>query len=176
MPRGKYKSKIGTVVSDKMDKTVVVNVIQIKKHPRYTKAIKRNTTFKAHDENEGCQVGDKVLIIETKPTSKTKRWRVSKILTRSKLVEAEIAEAASGLAEQEAQITGAVVESKEPEAKIVEEAPQTTEESAEASQPEAASEVPEASEEAKSEVPETEEANPEAETEEPEDKEGGQGE
>lgn len=171
MPRGIYKSKIGTVVSDKMDKTVVVNVIQIKKHPRYTKAIKRNTTFKAHDENEGAQVGDKVLIIETKPSSKTKRWRVSKILTRSKLVEAEIAEAASGLAEQEAQITGAGAESTEPEAEITPEAPQTTEASFEASQPEAPSEVTEDSEEAETEVAETEEP----ETEEPEDK-GGQGE
>lgn len=175
MPRGIYKSKIGTVVSDKMDKTVVVNVIQIKKHPRYTKAIKRNTTFKAHDENEGAQVGDKVLIIETKPRSKTKRWRVSKILTRSKLVEAEIAEATSGLAEQEAQITGAGVESKEPEEQVTPEAPQTTEESLEASEPEAASEVAQVDEEAESEFTASEEASTEAETEEPEDK-GGQGE
>lgn len=80
MPRGKYKSKVGTVVSDKMDKTVVVDVTHIKKHSRYQKAVKRNTRFKAHDENEQCKVGDKVLILETKPSSKTKRWRVSKIL------------------------------------------------------------------------------------------------
>ena len=57
MPRGKYKSKVGTVISDKMDKTVVVDVIQIKKDPRYKKAVKRNTKFKAHDENEQCRVG-----------------------------------------------------------------------------------------------------------------------
>jgi small subunit ribosomal protein S17 len=80
MPRGKYKSKVGTVISDKMDKTVVVDVIQIKKDPRYKKAVKRNTKFKAHDENEQCKVGDKVLIIETRPVSKTKRWRVSRII------------------------------------------------------------------------------------------------
>ena len=89
MPRGLYKSRVGTVVSDKMDKTVVVNVIQIKEHPRYNRAIKRNTTYKAHDESENCEIGDTVLIIETKPTSKTKRWRVSKILERSKLAAAE---------------------------------------------------------------------------------------
>lgn len=114
MPRGKYKSKIGTVVSDKMDKTVVVDVIQIKKHPRYSKAIKRNTTFKAHDEKESCQIGDKVLILETRPSSKTKRWRVSKILERSKLVEAGIEEVKSGLAE-EAGITGSGKEALEAE-------------------------------------------------------------
>ncbi len=161
MPRGIYKSRIGTVVSDKMDKTVVVNVIQIKEHPRYTKAIKRNTTFKAHDENENCQVGDKVLIIETKPTSKTKRWRVSKILERSKMVEAEKAEAESRLAEEEAEITGSGVDAAEPETENVEEA--------EAAEPQATAEVSE------SEAPEAEEASAEGETEEPEDK-GGQGE
>lgn len=83
MPRGKYKSKIGTVVSDKMNKTVVVDVIQMKMDPRYKKAVKRNTRFKAHDENETCKVGDKVLIIETRPVSRTKRWRVSRIIERA---------------------------------------------------------------------------------------------
>ncbi len=155
MPRGIYKSRIGTVVSDKMDKTVVVNVIQIKKHPRYTKAIKRNTTFKAHDESENCQVGDKVLIIETKPSSKTKRWRVSKILERSKMVEAEKAESESKLAEEEAEITGSKLEAAEPEVENVE--------AVQASEPQAASE---AAEENESEA---------IEAEEPEDK-GGQAE
>jgi small subunit ribosomal protein S17 len=162
MPRGIYKSKIGTVVSDKMDKTVVVNVIQIKKHPRYTKAIKRNTTFKAHDENEGCQVGDKVLIIETKPSSKTKRWRVSKILTRSKLAEAEVAEAESGLVEEEAEIASLGAETKEAEAENIEGVGETTETLPESTDPSA-------------DTPETEEANTAAETQEPKDK-GGQGE
>ena len=175
MPRGLYKSRVGTVVSDKMDKTVVVNVIQMKEHPRYNKAIKRNTTFKAHDENESCQIGDTVLIIETKPTSKTKRWRVSKILERSKLAAAEAAEAESGLAEEEAEITGIGVEQQEPEPE-----PQTTETvEAEAQAPEAQAE-PEASPEAEeSAAAETQEAPAEAEApqapqEEPEDK-GGQG-
>ena len=90
MPRGKYKTKIGTVVSDKMDKTVVVDVIQIKKDPAYKKAVKRNTKFKAHDEKEECKVGDKVLILETRPYSKTKRWRVSKILERDIQLEIEV--------------------------------------------------------------------------------------
>lgn len=162
MPRGIYKSRVGTVVSDKMDKTVVVNVIQIKKHTLYTKAIKKNTTFKAHDENESCQVGDKVLIIETKPMSKTKRWRVSKILERSKMVEAEKAEAESRLAEEEAEIAGTGAEAEKPE-------------SAEAAQPEASTEPAEASEENVSEVAQTEETNEEAGAEETEDK-GGQGE
>jgi small subunit ribosomal protein S17 len=89
MPRGKYKTKIGTVVSDKMDKTVVVDVTQIKKDTTYKKAIKKNTKFKAHDENEQCKVGDKVLIIETRPYSKTKRWRVSKILEQGIQLEVE---------------------------------------------------------------------------------------
>lgn len=89
MSRGKYKTKIGTVVSDKMDKTVVVDVIHIKTHPRYKKAVKRNTRFKAHDENEQCKVGDKVLILETRPFSKTKRWRVSKILEQGVQIDIE---------------------------------------------------------------------------------------
>lgn len=89
MPRGKYKTKIGTVVSDMMDKTVVVDVVQIKKDPTYKKAVKRNTSFKAHDEKEECKVGDKVLLIETRPYSKTKRWRVSKILERGIQIEIE---------------------------------------------------------------------------------------
>ena len=159
MPRGIYKSRVGTVISDKMDKTVVVNVIQIKEHPRYAKAIKRNTTFKAHDENERCQVGDKVLIIETKPKSKTKRWRVSKILERSRLVEAEIAEAESGLAEEEAEIAGMGVETEEPPAENTEFG--------------AAAETPEVQESAE-ETQEPQAAPEEAATEEPEDK-GGQG-
>lgn len=141
MPRGKYKSKIGMVVSDKMDKTVVVDVIQIKKDSIYNKAIKRNTTFKAHDENESCHIGDKVLILETRPTSKTKRWRVSKILERSKMAEAEIAEAESGLAEAEAEITGSGAEAPEAEAVSTENVTETPE--AEAENAEEHNETPE---------------------------------
>ena len=90
MPRGKFQSRVGTVVGDKMDKTVIVDVVQIKKHKRYQKSIKRNTKFIAHDEKEQCKLGDKVLILEGKPFSKTKRWTVSKILESSSAIEAEI--------------------------------------------------------------------------------------
>ncbi len=90
MARGKFQSRVGTVISDKMDKTVIVDVIQIKKHKRYKKSIKRNTKFIAHDESGQCKVGDKVLILEGRPYSKTKRWKVSKILESSSAIEAEL--------------------------------------------------------------------------------------
>ncbi len=92
MSRGKFQSRVGTVISDKMDKTVIVNVIQIKKHKRYKKSIKRNSTFIAHDEGGQCKMGDKVLILEARPYSKTKRWKVSKILEQASPLEAEVLE------------------------------------------------------------------------------------
>jgi small subunit ribosomal protein S17 len=92
MARGKKKTRIGVVVSDKMDKTVVVSVMQIIRHPKYKKPIKRLSKFKAHDEGNRCRVGDKVLIIETRPLSRTKRWRVSKILERKVAIEEQIPE------------------------------------------------------------------------------------
>lgn len=92
MARGKFQSRVGTVISDKMDKTVIVDVIQIKKHKRYQKSIKRNTKFIAHDESGQCRVGDKVLILEGRPYSKTKRWKVSKILEQVSPIEAEVLE------------------------------------------------------------------------------------
>ena len=92
MARGKFQSRVGTVIGDKMDKTVIVDVIQIKKHKRYQKSIKRNTKFIAHDESGQCKVGDKVLILEGRPYSKTKRWKVSKILEQSSTLDAQIAE------------------------------------------------------------------------------------
>jgi small subunit ribosomal protein S17 len=78
--RGNRKVRVGLVVSDKMDKTVVVKVDSIVKHPTYKKYIKRDVTFKAHDEENVCVAGDKVLIVETRPLSKDKRWRVREIL------------------------------------------------------------------------------------------------
>lgn len=83
MPRGRMKSLVGTVVGNKMEKTVVVDVVQIKKHSSYQKSIKRNVKFKAHDEKNSCNLGDKVLIVESRPISKTKRWRVSKVLEQT---------------------------------------------------------------------------------------------
>ena len=80
--RGKSKERIGVVVSDKMDKTVVVKVDNMVKHPVYKKYIKRRVTYKAHDEQNVCAAGDKVLIVETRPMSKDKRWRVREILEK----------------------------------------------------------------------------------------------
>ncbi len=82
---GMRKRFIGEVVSNAMNKTVVVRVERITEHPLYKKKIKRDTKFKAHDEGNVCSVGDKVLIEETRPLSKTKRWRVVAILERAKV-------------------------------------------------------------------------------------------
>ena len=84
MERGKRKVKSGIVVSDKMDKTVVVSVESFITHPLYKKQLKRSTNFKAHDENNECGIGDKVRIMETRPLSKDKRWRITEILERAK--------------------------------------------------------------------------------------------
>lgn len=81
--RGKRKSRIGIVTSDKMDKTVVVKVEQMVKHPVYKKYIKRNVKFKAHDGENACTAGDKVLIVESRPLSKDKRWQVREILEKN---------------------------------------------------------------------------------------------
>lgn len=78
------KVVVGKVVSDKMDKTVVVAVEDSVKHPLYKKIIKRTVRFKAHDEKNECKSGDKVRIMETKPLSKDKRWRLVEILERAK--------------------------------------------------------------------------------------------
>ena len=78
------KKDIGTVVSDKMDKTVVVAIQDNVKHPLYKKIIKRTVKFKAHDEENACGVGDKVKIMETRPLSKDKRWRVTEIIEKAK--------------------------------------------------------------------------------------------
>jgi len=84
MERGIRKSRIGVVVSDKMDKTAVVAVERLVQHPVYKKFIKRTSKFKAHDAKNECKIGDKVRIAETRPLSKTKRWRVVEILEKVK--------------------------------------------------------------------------------------------
>jgi small subunit ribosomal protein S17 len=81
--RGKRKTLVGVVVSDKMDKTVVVKVDHLVKHPVYKKYIKRRERYKAHDEQNTCAAGDKVLIVETRPLSRDKRWRVREILEKN---------------------------------------------------------------------------------------------
>ena len=78
--RGKRRQLVGTVVSDKMDKSVTVQVERLGKHKLYKKYIRRRTKFAAHDENNSCGVGDKVLMTESKPISRTKRWRISRIV------------------------------------------------------------------------------------------------
>ncbi|MBP5303696.1 MAG: 30S ribosomal protein S17 [Clostridia bacterium] len=78
--RNLRKTRTGTVVSDKMDKTVVVAIIDNVRHPLYKKIIKRTVRIKAHDENNQCHVGDRVSIMETRPISKDKRWRVVEVL------------------------------------------------------------------------------------------------
>lgn len=84
MERNDRKTREGVVVSDKMDKTVVVSVVEKYKHPLYKKTVKRTKKFKAHDENNECGVGDRVEIVETRPISKDKCWRVSKIVEKAK--------------------------------------------------------------------------------------------
>ena len=82
--RNLRKTRVGIVVSDKMDKTVVVAVTDYVKHKLYNKFIKRTVKFKAHDEKNECGVGDKVLIMETRPLSKEKRWRLVQIIEKAK--------------------------------------------------------------------------------------------
>ncbi|OPX20887.1 MAG: 30S ribosomal protein S17 [Desulfobacca sp. 4484_104] len=77
------KSRIGIVVSDKMDKTVVVQVTRLVRHPVYGKTVRRRNKFKAHDAQNACRIGDKVLIIETRPLSRDKCWRVKEILEKA---------------------------------------------------------------------------------------------
>ncbi|ADL06919.1 30S ribosomal protein S17 [Thermosediminibacter oceani] len=81
--RPKRKVRTGVVVSNKMDKTIVVAVETLVRHPLYGKTIKRTKKFKAHDENNQCQIGDVVKIMETRPLSKTKRWRLLEIVKRA---------------------------------------------------------------------------------------------
>ena len=83
-PRGDRKVREGYVVSDKMDKTVVVEVEDRVKHRLYGKVMRRTNRLKAHDEQNDCGVGDRVLLMETRPLSATKRWRVVQILERAK--------------------------------------------------------------------------------------------
>lgn len=82
--RNLRKSRIGVVVSDKMDKTVVVSIADHVKHPLYGKIIKRTVKLKAHDEENACGIGDRVTIMETRPLSKSKNWRVIEIIEKAK--------------------------------------------------------------------------------------------
>ena len=82
--RNLRKTRVGLVVSNKMDKTVVVAIQDNVKHPLYKKIIKNTVKLKAHDENNACNIGDRVLVMETRPLSKDKRWRVAEIIETAK--------------------------------------------------------------------------------------------
>ena len=84
MERTLRKVRVGKVVSDKMDKTIVVAIADNVKHPLYKKVIKRTYKLKAHDENNECAIGDTVEVMETRPLSKDKRWRLVKIVEKAK--------------------------------------------------------------------------------------------
>ena len=82
--KGRRQERRGVVVSDAMDKTIVVKVEAIRSHPRYKKVIRRSTKFHAHDEQNSAKVGDVVRIVETRPVSKTKRWRLAEVVEVAK--------------------------------------------------------------------------------------------
>jgi len=86
-PAPRVKVRFGVVVSDKMQKTVVVSVESVKHHRLYHKTLRRTKRYKAHDEHNECRLGDRVRIVETRPLSKEKRWRVAEILTRGNVAE-----------------------------------------------------------------------------------------
>ena len=84
MVRNLRKTRVGIVTSDKMDKTIVVSIIDNVKHPLYGKIVKRTYKLKAHDENNECKIGDRVKVMETRPLSKDKRWRLVEIVEKAK--------------------------------------------------------------------------------------------
>ena len=84
MERNLRKTRVGKVVSDKMDKTIVVAVVDNVKHPLYNKIIKRTRKLNAHDEENTCKIGDRVRVMETRPLSKDKRWRLVEVIEKAK--------------------------------------------------------------------------------------------
>ena len=84
MERNLRKTRVGIVTSDKMDKTIVVSIIDNVKHPLYGKVVKRSYQLQAHDENNECKIGDRVKVMETRPLSKDKRWRLVEIVEKAK--------------------------------------------------------------------------------------------
>lgn len=82
--RSLRKTRVGTVVSNKMDKTIVVAIVDHVAHPKYKKIMKRTSKIHAHDEQNQCQIGDKVEVMETRPLSKTKRWRLVSVIEKAK--------------------------------------------------------------------------------------------
>jgi len=141
--RGKRKAKVGRVVSDKMDKTIVVSVERLARHRIYKRVIRLTTKFKAHDENNEARVGDTVRIEEARPLSATKRWRLTEIVTKAGLGAGE------EIVSEEAETAAAIHMAAHP-GKVKAEAVETTaEETAEAQAPaEETAEAPAEGEEA----------------------------
>ena len=84
MERNLRKTRVGIVTSDKMNKTIVVSIVDNVKHPLYGKIVKRTYKLKAHDENNECKIGDRVKVMETRPLSKDKRWRLVEVIEKAK--------------------------------------------------------------------------------------------
>ncbi len=84
--RGQRKTRIGVVVSDKMEKTIVVSITRRYMHPKYKKYVKERARYQVHDPNNDCKIGDRVLIEETRPLSKNKRWKVKEIVEKAPIV------------------------------------------------------------------------------------------
>ncbi len=137
---GGRKTRVGVVVKDRMSKTVVVAVEAFKRHRLYKKIMRRARRYKAHDEENACQVGDKVLIVETRPLSRDKRWRVAEILVTAALPEEEKAIIEEEEAEELRELEEATAAEAPP---AEEEAPEVVEEE----QPAAEEEAPEVVEE-----------------------------
>ena len=162
----KRKVRLGQVVGDKMDKTVVVEVSGPKRHPLYKKIIRRVVRYKAHDEKNECQVGDKVRIVETRPLSREKRWRVAEIVAKGEVVEISPGEITQEdldkvIPEKKAKEKEAVAEVK-PEAEATEELKEETK--AEAKEKAKEETKAEAKEKAKAETKEEEKEEAEEET------------
>jgi small subunit ribosomal protein S17 len=172
---GGRKTRVGVVVRDKMAKTVVVAVEAFKRHRLYKKIMRRVKRYKAHDEENACQVGDKVLIVETRPLSRDKRWRVAEILATAALPEEERAfideEVAEELRELEEVMVAEAPPAEEEELPAVAEEVEEAPPAGEAEQPPSEEEVPAAEEVAEEELPaaaeEVEEAPPAGEAEQP---------
>lgn len=111
--KNKQKTRTGVVLSRKMDKTAIVSVVRLTHHPLYNKVIKKAKKYKVHDENNACHPGDKVRIIECRPLSREKRWRLAEILLKGEVAEIQPQEIDVNLARPEAK-----VEAKEEATKV----------------------------------------------------------
>ena len=130
MSAANRKRRIGQVISDKMDKTVVVAVQWRQRHPVYRKSIRRISKFHAHDEQNDARIGDRVLIVETKPLSRLKRWRIAEILERHEVPEIAPQEIGAAIEEEIAQPEAAVAVAEVPQAEeVVVAEPEVAEES-----------------------------------------------